>query len=157
MPAATMFPIIAPLICAVALALHAAPAAAGQADIFVGERDAHALQGYDPVAYFTLGEAMLGDPNISAEWKGASWLFASEANRTAFLAKPELFAPQYGGYCAFALSRGALTNGDARHWKVIDGRLYLNFNARTQTLWEKDTAAHISAADAYWPKVLNRP
>ena len=94
-----------------------------------------AIGGYDPVAYFTEGAATAGSSDWQAEWGGATWRFASDANRTAFLADPEAYAPQFGGHCAFAASLGIKTPGAPETWSIVDGRLFLNANGVAKGLW----------------------
>lgn len=86
---------------------------------------------------------------------GATFRFASAANRDAFIADPEAYAPQYGGYCAWAAAQGYHAKGDARFWKIVDGKLYLNYDASVQRTWEADLADFIAAADQNWP-LINR-
>lgn len=88
----------------------------------------HALQGYDPVAYFTVGAPTKGNPNISREWNGATWLFLTADHRELFDADPEKYAPAFGGHCAVARVMGADLKGSAKRWRIEDGRLYLNKN-----------------------------
>ena len=95
-----------------------------------------ALGGYDPVAYFTEGAARAGSSEWQAEWGGGTWHFASDAHRTAFLADPEAYAPQFGGHCAFAASLGIKTPGAPETWSIIDGRLFLNANGVAKGLWQ---------------------
>jgi hypothetical protein len=124
--------------------------------IYTGIVASTAVGGYDPVAYFTEGKPVEGKKDITFTWKGATWRFASEANRDAFKAKPEAYAPQYGGYCAWAVSQNYTAKGDPKIWKVVDGRLYLNYDARVQRDWEKDIPGHIVKADKNWPAVLDK-
>lgn len=113
--------------------------------------DGAAIHGYDPVAYFTREEAVSGKPEFTADHNGATWRFASAANRDAFIADPEKYAPQYGGYCAWAVSQGytAPTVPDA--WSVRDGKLYLNNSTAVRIRWALDKDGNIAAADANWP------
>ena len=113
-----------------------------------------AVDGYDPVAYFTDGRPVEGSDAFETEYKGATWRFASAEHRDAFIADPAKYAPQYGGYCAWAVSQGYTAKGDPQHWRIVDGRLYLNYNADVQKKWAADIPGHISAADGNWPKVL---
>lgn len=110
-----------------------------------------ALEGYDAVAYFEVAQAQRGTEQFSYRWRGARWHFASLVRRDAFAANPERYAPQYGNYCAFAVSRGTTAHGDPRLWAVVGDRLYLNNNRFAQQLWEQDRADNISAADQNWP------
>ena len=116
--------------------------------------DGIAIDGSDAVAYFTEGEPVAGDAAITFDYKGATWRFSTEANRDAFAADPEAYAPQYGGYCAYAVSQGytAPTVPDA--WSIVDNKLYLNFSRSVRRRWERDIPGHIAAANANWPSVL---
>jgi len=109
-----------------------------------------ALRGYDPVAYFTEGAPRQGEAGFATEWGGAEWRFASEANRAAFLATPEAFAPQYGGFCAWAVSQGYTAPINPHAWSIVEGRLFLNASTRVQRRWARDAAHHITRADANW-------
>ena len=118
-----------------------------------GTKDGVAIDGYDPVAYFTLGKPTRGTEQFSYMWQGANWRFVSAENRDAFAAKPELYTPQYGGYCAYAMAGGAFAAGDGERWKIVDNKLYLNNNWLAQKLWSGDIRGYISNADRQWPKV----
>ncbi|MGM9510900.1 YHS domain-containing (seleno)protein [Larkinella sp. GY13] len=109
-----------------------------------------ALGGYDPVAYFTEGKPVVGADSLTWTWQGAHWHFASEKNKAAFQAEPERFAPQYGGYCAFGMSKGykAPTQPDA--WTIVDNKLYLNYNQKVRTEWDNDRPGYIQKADMNW-------
>ena len=116
-----------------------------------------ALQGYDPVAYFKDGKPVEGLPANSTTWQGATYHFASVQNRDAFRADPERYAPQFGGYCAFAVSRGTTANGDPHQWAIVDDRLFLNNNAFAMTLWNRDRPGNIKAGVENWPLIAKRP
>jgi len=131
------------------------PAASAEPAIYTSAFDDIAVQGYDPVAYFTEGKPVKGTKGFATTWNGAEFRFASAANRDAFKANPEKYAPQYGGYCAWAVSQGYTAKGDAKHWKIVDGKLYLNYNTSVQKKWEGDIPGFISAANTNWPDVIN--
>jgi YHS domain-containing protein len=144
-------------ILALALAggLAASPAAlADKAPIYKAFGSELAVGGYDPVAYFKEGAPVRGDKSLEFEHAGARWRFASAENLAAFKADPNRYAPQYGGYCAWAVSQGYTAKGDPKNWKIVNGRLYLNYNDEIQTRWEKDVPGFITKADANWPTVL---
>ncbi len=133
-----------------------APAAwAASDEIFTGLVEGVAVGGYDPVAYFTEDKPVKGSEDITAEYQGATWRFASTENRDSFLADPERYAPQYGGYCAFAVSSGYTAKADPEAWRIVDGKLYLNYSKGVQKRWSQDIPGHISKADSNWPGVLN--
>ena len=110
-----------------------------------------ALGGFDAVAYFTHAAATPGDARYTHAWNGATWRFASAANRDRFAAEPERYAPQYGGYCAFAMSNGSFSPGDAKRWRIEAGKLYLNANRFAQALWEASIPKRVLDADGHWP------
>ena len=113
-----------------------------------------AIDGTDPVSYFTDGRPVAGDAGITHKWNGATWRFTSAENRDRFAASPEKYAPQYGGYCAWAVSQGYTASTDPDAWSIVDGKLYLNYSKSVQKNWEKDVPGHINSADKNWPKVL---
>jgi YHS domain-containing protein len=99
--------------------------------------DKGAINGYDPVAYFEENKPVKGNEKISLKWKEAEWYFASQKNLELFKANPEKYAPQYGGYCAFGMSRGYKANTLPEAWTIADGKLYLNYNLDVRTEWSK--------------------
>jgi YHS domain-containing protein len=115
-----------------------------------------AILGYDPVAYFTDGKPVKGSDKLSHEWMGAKWWFATQAHLDAFKATPEKYAPQYGGYCAYGVSQDHLVSIEPDKFKVIDGKLYLNYDADVQARWVKDPAGYIRTADAKFPALLKK-
>ena len=129
------------------------PARAATAPVF--NSDGVAINGYDPVAYFTEATHVEGSDAHMAEWKGAKWKFASAANRDRFAADPEAFAPQYGGYCAYAMSNGYIAPTDPDAWTVYEGKLYLNFNLSVRDRWSRDIPGHVASANKHWPGILN--
>lgn len=135
-------------------AAAASPAAAAKDPIQTGLLSRVAVSGYDSVAYFTEGKPVAGNKAYTAEWKGAEFRFASAANRDRFKADPARYAPQYGGYCAWAVSQGYTAPADPLVWKIVNGRLYLNYNEDVGRKWAADIPGHIRKADANWPKVL---
>ena len=117
--------------------------------------DGLAVQGFDTVAYFTAENAVKGDTKYEYAWNGAKWLFSSQENLDKFKQSPEAFAPQFGGYCAYAVSHGHTADGDPHAWKVVDGKLYLNYNPEVKQMWEKDQDKFIKDGEANWPKLVN--
>ncbi|MCF6233364.1 MAG: YHS domain protein [Rhodobacteraceae bacterium] len=116
---------------------------------------ASAINGYDTVAYFTMGESVKGKENIAVMWKGVIWRFASQSNREKFEANPRAFAPQYGGYCAYEVSNGNRVPSEPKAWVISDGKLYLIRTIFSRALWQLDAAGHIERANANWPDVLD--
>jgi YHS domain-containing protein len=115
-----------------------------------------AIRGSDPVAYFTLGEPQQGSADFEYVWNNVTWRFANAENRDKFAANPERYAPQYGGFCAWAVSQGYTASIDPQAWRIVDGKLYLNYNQRIQRRWERDIPGNIAKADANWPDVLTQ-
>ena len=113
-----------------------------------------AIRGTDPVAYFTEGGPVAGSSEFTYTWGNATWQFASAENRDLFAANPEQYAPQYGGFCAWAVSQGYTASIDPDAWRIVDGKLYLNFSRGVQRRWERDIPGNINQADANWPGVL---
>ena len=130
-------------------------ASASPAPSVSATEDGVAIGGYDPVGYFTEGRPILGSADFTRHWQGAIWRFASAASRARFEANPEAYAPVFGGYCAWAISQNYIAPGDPRVWRIVGGRLYLNFNRRAQALWEADLAGAIARGNANWPTVLS--
>jgi YHS domain-containing protein len=116
-------------------------------------KDNLALSGYDAVSYFRDGKPVAGKPAFSYKWMDATWRFSSAENRNAFAKEPEKYAPQYGGYCAFGTSQGHLVPGDPQAWKIVDNKLYLNYNKDVQKYWLQDILGFIEKADENWPKM----
>ncbi|WP_297771931.1 YHS domain-containing (seleno)protein [uncultured Roseovarius sp.] len=117
--------------------------------------DGVAIRGTDPVAYFKDGMPVQGAPEHALEWNGATWHFASAENRAAFEADPERYAPQYGGFCAWAVAeKGKLYSTQPENWAIVDDKLYLNFNDDIETRWQEDVPGFIAQGDARWPEIL---
>ena len=119
-----------------------------------------AIGGADPVAYFNgdlaKGEFVEGSADFTYEWKGATWQFASAENRDTFAANPEQYAPEYGGYCAWAAAQDKLAAVSPDAWSIVDNKLYLNANKNIQTRWEKDIPGFISKANENWPSLSTK-
>jgi len=116
--------------------------------------DGVALGGTDPVAYFVDNRPVQGKARHAFEWNGATWHFATAQNRDSFAAEPDRYAPQYGGFCAWAVAeKGKLYSTQARNWAIVDGKLYLNYNDDIQARLQADTAGFIVEADRRWPEI----
>lgn len=113
-----------------------------------------AIRGTDPVAYFTEGGPVAGSTEYTYTWNNATWRFASVENRDLFVANPDQYAPQYGGFCSWAVSQGYTASIDPNAWRIVDGKLYLNYSKSVQRRWERDIPGNINKADANWPGVL---
>ena len=145
---------VAGLAAAVAF-LPTGSAIAAKPEVFTGLVKGVAVGGYDPVAYFTQNKPVKGDSSITSEFKGATWRFASAENRDRFLANPAKYMPQFGGYCSWAVAEGYTAKGEPDVWKIVDGKLYLNFSRGVQRRWERDIPGNISRGNSNWPNVLN--
>jgi hypothetical protein len=109
-------------------------------------------KGYDVVAYFDLARPVAGLDKLTASYGGATWQFSTAENLALFKANPAKYAPQYGGYCAWGASVGKLFDVDpVNGWKIVEGKLYLNFNAEINTTFGNDARNFISKANQNWP------
>jgi YHS domain-containing protein len=113
-----------------------------------------AVSGFDTVAYHTQNLPVPGTGTYRVSWKGAEWRFATQQNRDLFVQNPERYAPQFGGYCAFAVAFGTTTAADPRVFAIRNGKLYLNLNASVQSQWTRDQDNLIRRAEQNWPRVL---
>ena len=118
-----------------------------------------AVSGYDVVAYFGLDQspvgtaqpaAIAGNANITADYNGATFAFATEANRDLFLENPAQFAPQYDGHCAYGVSKGGKVPGNPNLWRIVDDKLYLNITPVVVGFWEEDIPGNITIAEGNW-------
>ncbi len=128
------------------------PAAAREPEIFA--KGGVAINATDPVAYFTQNGPVPGAATHSVNWKGADWHFADADSAARFENMPMDFAPQFGGYCAFAASRGYLAPTIPEAWTVHNGQLFLNANLRARELWLADMEANIAKGRENWPGIL---
>ncbi len=118
-----------------------------------GAADAVAIKGYDPVAYFTMGKAVHGNETFSFAWHNLTWCFMSKQHRDLFAANPEHYAPQYDGWCAWAMTESRKAVTDPEVWKIVDGKLYLNCSQHAFEKWSKDIPGNIRKADAIWQQM----
>ncbi len=119
-----------------------------------------ALSGYDPVAFRDLEQSPVGEPqphavpgrsDITADWNGATWAFASEANRDLFLADPAAYAPAYDGHCAYGIAQGGKVPGNPNLWRIVDGQLFLNITPTVVGFWEEDLDGSLVSSEENWP------
>ena len=120
------------------------------------QRPEPAIKGYDPVAYFKLGKAVKGKESFAFPWHGMTWHFSSMEHRDLFAADPGLYAPQYDGYCAWAMTESRLAITDPEVWKIVEGKLYLNCSQAAYEKWSRDIPGHIQKADAIWKEKFER-
>ena len=114
-----------------------------------------AVSGYDTVAYFTENKPVKGDVQFATEYKGIAWHFSSQENLEKFKSSPEKYAPQYGGYCAWAVAHNDTAKGDPLQWTILNNKLYLNYDSSIQNKWLKDKEALITKANNFWPELIN--
>lgn len=114
-----------------------------------------AIRGADPVAYFTQGRYVPGSSEFEYQWANVTWRFSSAENRDLFASNLQHYTPQYGGFCAWAVSQGYTAPVDPTAWKIVDGKLYLNFNRNIQRRWERDIPGNIVKANNNWPGLLS--
>lgn len=142
-----------------ASAFSALTLGAAQAGEQYVDESGFALSGYDPVAYFDLKQAPMGEHQpeavpgkaaITAEYNGAKWAFASEAHRDKFLADPEKYVPAYDGHCAYGIAQGGKVPGNPNLWRIVDGKLYLNITPTVVGFWESDIPGNLTKAESNW-------
>ncbi len=123
-------------------------------DIYTDFFSDNALSGYDAVAYFTEGKPVKGKKEYKTEYLGADWFFSSEKNKKMFEESPDTYRPQYGGHCAWAVgANNAKAKGDPKYWKIVNEKLYLNYNQDVQNKWLNDVPGFIEKANANWPRL----
>lgn len=125
---------------------------AGHAGTFF-ESEGVAIKGFDTVAYFTVHKAIKGTSAHTAVYKGSTFRFASAANRDIFVANPNRYAPQYDGYCAYGAAKGAKAKTEGEAFKIVAGKLYLNYDETIQSKWQKEEAEFIATANKKWSVV----
>lgn len=114
------------------------------------------IKGYDPVAYFTDGKAVKGDAQFQSQSDGVTYQFASAEHKQAFDADPAKYRPQFGGFCAWAVSRGYTATIDPNAFQIVDGRLLLQYSLGVRKDFSKDTAGNLKKADANWPAIVEK-
>ena len=140
-----------------AIALVMSAQALADDPIETGTFNNKAIYGYDTVAYFTQNKAVKGSDKFMTTWRGAEWFFSSQEHLDMFSADPVKYAPQYGGYCAYAMSDGRLVGIDEDAFTILDGKLYLNYSKSVMNEWRTNTALFIEEADGHYPKLVDLP
>jgi YHS domain-containing protein len=141
---------------AAVLAVCALPAAAQSSAALNLNGDGVAIKGHDPVAYFTMNKPVKGSPSFMAKHDGATYWFASAEHQQMFTAQPAKYVPQYGGYCAYGVAKGAKPDIDPTAFSVVDGKLYLNLNPDVQSRWLKDVPGYVKTADENWKSLATK-
>ena len=134
----------------------AAPALAADDPVFTGLFSSVAIRGTDPVAYFFERRPVEGSAEYEFDWQGATWRFSSQANLDAFRADPERYAPQYGGYCAWAVANGYTASTEPEAWTIFEDKLYLNYSLSVRARWAEDIPGNVQRGDQNWPDVLDQ-
>jgi YHS domain-containing protein len=131
---------------------------AGLNDRAIGKSpmDEIAINGYDTVAYFKLGKAVQGNASFNFQWHGMTWYFLNKEHKDLFAASPEQYAPQYDGYCAWAMTESRIAKTDPEVWKIVDGKLYLNCSLEAYEKWNRDIPGNIKKADENWLKFIGK-
>lgn len=119
-------------------------------------KDGVAIQGYDPVAYFVEGKAVLGLKEIKTQYDNATYYFATDVNKEEFVKNPDKFVPQYGGYCAYGLSKGYKAPIDPKAFTIVEDKLYLNYSLDVKAEWMKQREERILKANENWEKIKNK-
>lgn len=112
-----------------------------------------AIHGYDVVAYFTEGKPVKGKKEFTNTYAGESWYFSSAENLESFQTSPEKYLPQFGGYCAYGMSRGYKAKTEPDAWTIVNGKLYLNYNVDVRKIWNEKQGEFINKANSNWPTV----
>jgi hypothetical protein len=137
----------------VVLGIAGAMTLRGQTPGSINTANGVAIQGYDVVAYHTQQQAVKGQRAYTHVWRGVTFQFVSAENRDRFATSPEAFVPEFGGFCAYGVSRGYAVDVDPQAFAVVEDKLYLNYSKRVQTTWNQDRAGYIAKARQNWPKV----
>ena len=124
---------------------------ASTGNVFSGEK--LVIKGYDPVAYFGAGKPVKGLKDFEYQWMGATFYFSSKENLDLFKKAPEKYAPQYGGYCSYAVSQGYTAPVDPEAWEIVNDKLYLNYSKSVQKKWKEKRDEYIASADKNWPEI----
>jgi YHS domain-containing protein len=123
---------------------------AHQSEIFTTTEGA--IKGYDPVAYFNESKPIKGNAQFTYLWKGAKWSFINDKNKQLFVANPEKYTPQYGGYCAYGWAKGYAAKIEPDAWSIVEGKLYLNYDKEVKAMWDKNQTGFIKSANENYQK-----
>ena len=138
------------------LAMLTAPGVRAESAGDVNQIDGIALHGFDPVAYFTQNKAVKGEAEFTAQYKGVTYEFASKEDQATFRANPAKYVPQYGGFCAFAVSKGVKADIDPRAFAINDGKLYVNYSEKALQAYQGDVKGNTQKANHNWSDVAKQ-
>ena len=141
---------------AIAALAFSAGALAADKSLLNLDRDGVAIQGYDPVAFFTVKAPVKGSPEFTSDFHGAKYRFHSAKNKAVFDAEPAKYEPQFGGYCAYGVSKGKLVEIDVEAFQIVDGRLILQYSKGVRDSFNEDAQGNLKKAEANWPKLLEK-
>ena len=139
-----------------ALVIHTQALGADAKNYLNTDKNGVAIKGHDPVAYFTQSKPVKGHPELKVVHDSATYLFASQENAELFKANPAKYAPQFGGFCAYAVSKGKTADIDPAAFQIVDGRLLLQYSKSVRDTFSKDTAGNLRKADANWPGIVEK-
>ncbi len=141
-------------LCAISLLAGGTYAQAQSHPLVNVNSDGVILDGYDPVAFFTDAKPVQGSAKFTSNYNGAIYWFASAEHKAAFDAKPAKYEPQFGAFCAYAVSQGRTAPIDVKTWSLVEGRLVVQHNSRAVKLWNADPPGLLKLADKHWPAVI---
>jgi len=136
--------------------LTAAAAPAADKSLLNLNKEGVAIEGYDPVAFFVVKAPLKGKAEFTSEFHGAKYRFHSAKNKAVFDADPAKYEPQFGGYCAFGVSKGKLVEIDVNAFQIVEGRLLLQYSPGVREDFNKDPAGNLKKADLNWPKLVEK-
>jgi len=120
------------------------------------DHDGVAIQGYDPVAFFTDHRPVKGDAQFQSQYLGAKYYFASAEHKAAFDREPAKYEPQFGGYCAYGASKGKTAPIKIEAWEILNGRLLLQYDLDVKSRFDKDPQGTLKKADENWPGMVDK-
>ncbi len=144
------------IILSLILAGLALPALAQNKSLLNLDKTGVAIQGYDPVAFFTDNKPVKGKPEFVAKRDGAIFYFASKEHREMFVKEPAKYEPCYGGYCAYGVSRNKLVEIDPEAFQIVDGKLILQYSKGVRDDFNKDAKGNLAKAETIWPALVEK-
>jgi YHS domain-containing protein len=131
--------------------------------VFASEKPLHnldkhnvAIQGYDPVAFFTDNKPVKGDAAFQSTYSGATYYFASADHKALFEKEPSKYEPAFGGFCAYGVSRNKLAEIDPEAFQIVDGKLLLQYSKGVRNEFNKDTQGNLAKAKTNWPGLVEK-
>ena len=134
----------------------ATPLLAGTKSLINLDKNGLALQGYDPVAFFTENKPVKGRPEFKASYQGGTYLFVSDENKMLFEKEPGKYEPAFGGFCAYGVSRNKLVEIDPEAFQIVDGHLLLQYSKGVRTDFNKDTQGNLAKANSNWATLVEK-